>query len=168
MESGQFSLASFSSTYVDISIVSFLFQASSHLLLEVKLDHKVGLRGTSFSWEGVTVLGELEFLYNVSEVEDPLTDSELTEDDSDDDEEEDPGPPGLIPADPLTDYEVSEDDSDGEVQVDNFLAGDHGINGDCEYHGLPDRPWTEMEMVATIYGLIFVLPGFLACLVWAC
>ena len=100
-------------------------------------------------------------------MEDPLTDSELTEDDSDDDDEEDPGPPGLIPADPLTDYEVSEDDSDDdeeeEVQVDNFLAGDHGINGHCEYHGFPDRPWTEAEIVANIFGLIF---GLAFWLVW--
>ena len=95
----------------------------------------------------------------MEEEEDPLTDSEITEDNSDDDD----GPPGLIPADPLTDYEVSDDDSDGEVQVDNFLAGDHGINGHCGYHGLPHRPWTEAEIVANIFGLII---GLAFCLIW--
>ena len=96
-------------------------------LLTFFLNHKVGLRGTCFSWEGVSVLAELEFLYKVpapseamvkgAPMEEDLCPNFVTVTQGFPRLVQEPPPPGLIPAPGLDDSEISEDDLEEEEEV---------------------------------------------------
>ena len=112
-----------------------------------------GLIGTCFSSKGVTILSELRFVYKVAapakalikgaSLEQELTSNFVTVNQ--------PGQ-GLLrlvqepPPPPLTDSEVSDDEDRGEeedgeemqfFQMDNFLAGIHGVEGLLGHHQGP-------------------------------
>ena len=87
-------------------------------------DHKVGLRGTSFSWKGVTVLAELQFVHKMAAPSKPMFKGAPMEEEFRPNfvsirqevprlVQENP-PPGLIPVVP--DSEISEDGSDEEEE----------------------------------------------------
>ena len=101
-------------------------------LLIFFLNHKVGLRGTCFSCEGVSVLAELEFLYKVpapfkamvkgAPMEEDLCPNFVTVTQGSPRLVQEPPPPGLIPAPGLDDSEISEDDSDEEEEEERHSA----------------------------------------------
>ena len=98
--------------------------------------HKVGLRGTCFSWEGVTVLAELEFLYKVpapseatvrgTPMEEDLCPNFVTVTQGLPRLVQEPPPPGLIPAPGLDDSEISEDDLEEEEEVGQSASSSVG------------------------------------------
>ena len=97
-------------------------------LLIFFLNHKVGLRGTCFSWEEVSVLAELEFLYKVPTPSKAMVKGAPMEEDFSICPNfvtvtqglprlvQEPPPPGLIPAPGLDDSEISEYDSEEEEE----------------------------------------------------
>ena len=95
-------------------------------LLIFSLYHKVGLRGTCFSWEGVTVLAELEFIYKMAAPSEAMVKGAPMEEDLCPNFVtvtqglprlvQEPPPPGLIPAPGLDDSEISEYDSEEEEE----------------------------------------------------
>ena len=115
----------------------------------------MGLIGTSFSSRGITILSELQFVYKVAAPTKALIkgapkEQDLTPNFVTVEQEgqgfprlvQEPPPPGLTDSED-SDDEVGDEDDDEEdegvqfFQMDNFMAGLHGVDGLLGHHQGP-------------------------------